>query len=80
MNNDEFVTIPRYLLETLRPEGYIGRFYALVSASALSHVDAFEAIENERDRFGLPTGYDNYNSFKAAKSRAMGRLVRISVD
>lgn len=80
MIENEFVSVPRYLLRTLRPSGYIERFYALVSASSLSHMDAFEAIENERDLFGLPPGYDSYQSFKTAKSYHMGRLCRISGD
>jgi hypothetical protein len=79
MGND-FVTIPRYLVDTLRPQGYFRRFYALVGASSLSHIEAFEAIENERDAFGLPPGYDNYQSFKRCKTYHNGRLVRISSD
>jgi hypothetical protein len=77
---DDFVTIPRYLVDTLRPQGYFRRFYALVGASSLSHIEAFEAIENERDMFGLPPGYDNYQSFKRCKTYHNGRLVRISSD
>lgn len=73
MNNDDLVTIPRYLIRTLQPQGYIQRFYALVSASSLSHMDAWEAIENERDLFGLPPGYDTYESFKRCKSYHLGR-------
>lgn len=68
MNENEFVSIPRYLLRTLRPSGYISRFYALTSASALSHIEAFETIESEREAFGLPPGYDNYQSFRRCKN------------
>ena len=68
MNENDFVTIPRYVIDTLRPKGYFQRFYALVGASSFSHVDAFETIETEREAYGLPNGYDNYQSFKRCKS------------
>lgn len=78
MNDNEQITLPAYLLRTLRPDGYFRRFYDLISVSALSHVEAFEAIEDERERFGLPPGYDNYHSFRRCKSYHMGsQLVRI---
>ena len=75
MNDNDFVQIPAYLIRTLRPEGYISRFYALISASSLSHVEAFEAIENEREQYGLPHGYDNYQSFVRGKSYHMRKGV-----
>lgn len=83
MKHEESILIPRYLLRTLRPAGYFARFYELVSASALSHVEAWEAIEGERAAVGLPAGYTSQESFRAAKSRFFrdgGRLVRILED
>lgn len=79
MSDNENITIPRYLVCTLTPKGYLSRFYEIVQASGFSHVAAFEAIEGEREQFELPPGYDNYQSFKRCKSYHMGnRLVRIA--
>lgn len=80
MNNEnETITMPRYLLRTLTPQGYFNRFYELVGASALSHVAAYQAIEDERHAFDLPPGYRGYEVFKSAKSRFFSnRLVRIA--
>lgn len=77
MKNDT-ITIPRYLVNTLTTRGYFSRFYDIVSASGFTHVQAFESIENEREQFGLPPGYNSYQSFKACKSYHRGhKLVRI---
>lgn len=65
------IEIPVYLVRTLRPDGYISRFYDLISASGLNHREAYEAIEGERTLFGLPEAYTSYESFKSAKCRLM---------
>ena len=62
------ITIPVYLINTLSPKGYFNRFYELIDSSGLSQVDAFRTIELERELFSLPSGYDNYNSFKRCKN------------
>lgn len=81
MEHEKGILIPRYLVKTLTPDGYFSRFYELVQASALSHVQAWEAIEAERRHFELPEGYSSHESFRAAKSRHLrGRLVRICED
>lgn len=57
--------IPVYVLRTLKPEGYAERFWTFVQASALNHREAFEALEHEREVFGLPCRYSSYESFRA---------------
>ena len=79
MKTEDCVLVPRYLLRTLRPEGYFNRFYDIVQASGLSHVRAFEAIHDEQVHFlGMAT-IDNYESFKSSKNRFIKRrgLVRL---
>ncbi|MCB0587029.1 MAG: hypothetical protein KDD06_17120 [Phaeodactylibacter sp.] len=81
MKHEESVLVPRYLLRTLTPAGYFSRFYELVQASALSHVQAWEAIEGERAAVGLPPGYTSPESCRVAKSRLFrAGLVRIMED
>lgn len=57
--------IPSYVLRTLEPEGYARRFWQFVQASALNHREAYEALEDERQAFGLPCRYSSYESFRA---------------
>lgn len=77
MKQDESILIPRYLLRTLRPDGYFSRFYELVQASALSHVQAWEAIEGERAAVGLPEGYTSYQSFARSKHYHKPKIFRL---
>lgn len=78
--DDDAVLIPRYLLRTLAPSGYLQYFYLAVQASALNHREAWEAIEADREGHGLPPGYASYESFKRAKSFHMGKLFRLLED
>lgn len=81
MKHEESVLIPRYLLSTLEPSGYFRRFYEVVSASGFNHKEAFFAIYEEQSQFFPRPTYDNYESFRAAKSRFFrGGLVRIMED
>ena len=77
MSDNTSITVPRYLLRTLTTKGYFSRFYEIVGASGLNHTEAFEAIENERELFELPPGYDNFQSFKACKSYHRRKLFRL---
>jgi hypothetical protein len=73
---DHGTEIPVYVLRTLEPEGYARRFWEFVQASAFNHREAFEALEDERERFGLPHRYNSYESFRArAPHRALIRLL-----
>lgn len=80
MENDDFVMVPRYLLGTLTPAGYFQYFYRAVQVSALSHREAWEAIEADREAHGLPPGYDSYESCRVMKHRYRGRLFRLLED
>ena len=62
---DATFEIPVYVLRTLEPDGYAQRFWQFVQASALNHRQAFEALEHEREAFGLPCRYSSYESFRA---------------
>lgn len=75
--DNDAVLIPRYLLGTLTPAGYFQYFYRAVQVSALSHREAWEAIEADREAHGLPPGYDSYHSCRNAKYHHRGKLFRL---
>ncbi len=62
---NEPLIIPVYVLRTLQPQGYAERFWTFVQVSALNHREAFEALEGEREVFGLPCRFSSYESFRA---------------
>ncbi len=77
MNDKDAVLVPCYLLRTPDPAGYFRYFYEAVQVSALSHREAWEAIEADRAAHGLPPGYDSYHSCKRAKYHHRSKLFRL---
>lgn len=64
---EECVQIPVRVIRMLFIEHYFAAFWAHVQAGS-THSEAWFKIEDELQKYELPTRFDNYESFKAAKS------------
>lgn len=60
--------IPTRVLETLWVDGYFKAFWQKVQEEQCSHSAAYEFIEEELEKYGLPPRYTSYEAFKRGKS------------
>lgn len=63
------IQIPEILLETLTINGYFRVFYRYLHEFDGNHRKTYEWLEDLREKYGFPRHYDNYQVFRAAKSR-----------
>jgi 3'-phosphoadenosine 5'-phosphosulfate sulfotransferase (PAPS reductase)/FAD synthetase len=66
---EQTVQIPAILIQTLTIRGYFRVFYLILQETELNHREAYEFLEEVREKYGFPRHYDNYQVFRAAKSR-----------
>jgi 3'-phosphoadenosine 5'-phosphosulfate sulfotransferase (PAPS reductase)/FAD synthetase len=66
---EETTEIPVILIKTLTIRGYFRVFYLILQETELNHREAYEFLEELREKYGFPRHYDNYQAFKTAKSR-----------
>ena len=65
------VEVPKILLETLTIQGYFRVFYQLLPELDGSHRKTYEWLEELRESYDMPRRYDNYQSFKSAKTNLL---------
>jgi len=66
---EETTEIPVILIQTLTIRGYFRVFYLILQETELNHREAYEFLEELREKYGFPRHYDNYQVFRVAKSR-----------
>ena len=65
---DDKIEIPRILLDTLTTAGYFRVFYAILQEmDCKTHREAYEILEELREKHHFPRKYTDYASFRRVK-------------
>jgi 3'-phosphoadenosine 5'-phosphosulfate sulfotransferase (PAPS reductase)/FAD synthetase len=67
----ETTEIPVILIQTLTIRGYFRVFYLILQETELNHREAYEFLEELREKYGFPRHYENYSNFRSAKARML---------